>query len=303
MNGKNRWRTGRGYLYSDNNPDILFNSGYQDYVTVVTFTVWQEIGLDVDYLREDDHIIWTKIDTDPSKVMPDMHGRTTGLDEDKSLLIDIWRIATAGINAGAQNMASIESHSAVPKIEDYYINIPNEYQRGIWATGAEIGYAFGLKLTWYLLMNSLSTYPQDVLIEEGVSNLFDDVIEEIKKNKDFHNGIDKFLQDKMNSFSKTDVGTINIEPGSSLDLYAALHGCHTWLSGERNEDGTWNLEVEMTDTYDFTDLVKFWEKDGFFNKAGWAANDLAYFSQESGAITPFDVKIHFTMKNYGVEKK
>ena len=106
----------------------------------------------------------------------------------------------------------------------------------------------------------------------------------------------------MDSFSKTDVGVINFNPASSLDLYAALHGCHTWLSGEKNEDGTWNLEVEMTDTYDFTDLVKFWEKDGFFNKAGWFANDLAHLSQKSGAITPFEVTIYFTMKNYEVKK-
>ena len=43
--GRNRWRTGRGYLYSDNDPDVLFEAGYKEYVTVVTYTVWQKIGL------------------------------------------------------------------------------------------------------------------------------------------------------------------------------------------------------------------------------------------------------------------
>ena len=80
------------------------------------------------------------------------------------------------------------------------------------------------------------------------------------------------------------MGSINIGPSSSLDLFLALHGCPTWIAGEKNEDGTWNLEVQIIDTYDFTECVKFWEQSGFFNKAGWAVNDLAHFSQGNNSF-------------------
>ena len=320
--GRNHWRTGRGYLYSDNNPEVLFDAGYKEYVTVVTYAVWQEIGLDVDYLRENDHIIWTKIDTDPSKVMPDLHGRTTGLDEYKGdPLSTIWRVATAGINAGAQNMASMGKHSDELNVEDYYINIPNELQRIVWATGAEVGYAVGAELTWYLLTHSLEKYPEDVIIEEGVSNFFDDIIRKIKDDTYFQRKLNEYLQDKTESFPMEQTDGLNFEDSGNFDLKSAINKSELWFAGEKNEDGSWNLEIEMKDTYDFTEFKnplfepeyveqpklgkidkrwKFMSKGGIFANM---ANDGAYISQKLGAITPFDVKIRFFMKNYGVEKK
>ena len=167
-------------------------------MSLVTFTVWREIGLDVAYLREDDHIIWTKIDTDPSKVMPDMHGRTTGLDEDKSLLSTIRRMFTASANSHLQDEISVQRHLAKgfePTREDYHRSLGNKFQRMFWATGAEFSYGvLDAELTWYLLMHSLEKYPEDVVIEEGVSNLFDDIISEIKENRDFCNAINAFLE-------------------------------------------------------------------------------------------------------------
>ena len=319
--GRNHWRTGRGYLYSDNNPDALFDSGYKEYVTVVNYTVWQEIGLDVDYLRENDHIIWTKIETDPSKVMPDLHGRTTGLDEYKNdPLSTLWRIATAGINAGAQNVASIETHSIVPNVEDYYLNMSDEVQRVFWATGAEIGYAFGAELTWYLLTHSLEKYPEDVVIEEGISNLFDSFIEKIKNDTYFKRKLDEYLQGKTVSFSMESTDGLDFSDSGNFDLKSAINKCELWFAGEKNEDGSWNLEIELRDTYDFTEFKnplfepkyveqpklgrtdkrwKLMSKNGIFANM---ANDGAYISQKLGAITPFLVIIRFTIENYGVER-
>ena len=72
---------------------------------------------------------------------------------------------------------------------------------------------------------------------------------------------------------------------------------------KKNTDGTWNLEFKLTDKYDFTEFVKFWELEGTWEKLGWAINDLAHWSQKLGAITPFDVEIRFTIKNYQVKNK
>ena len=90
----------------------------------------------------------------------------------------------------------------------------------------------------------------------------------------------------------------------------------------KNEDGTWNLIVDMEDTFDFTDLQNpFFEtieveqpklgkkdkrlkpREDLFHVFGWAANDAACISQKLGAITPFDVKIHFTVANFEVKRE
>ena len=46
-------------------------------------------------------------------------------------------------------------------------------------------------------------------------------------------------------------------------------------------------------TFDFTEFVKFWEKDTSIEKVLWAANDYAYFNQKAGYIKPIDVRVQF----------
>ena len=91
------------------------------------------------------------------------------------------------------------------------------------------------------------------------------------------------------------------------------------MQGKKNKDGTWDLEIEITDDYDFTEFVNpfleeytvenllgkqdvRWRFRDFGTMFGLAATGLAYFSQISGAITPFKLIIHFTMKNYKVKE-
>lgn len=294
---------------------------------MVTFTVWREVGLDVDYLQEDDHIIWTKIDTDPSKVMYDMHGRTTGLDEDKSLLIDIWRIATSYFNVESQYSkgSSAESKSLFPGRKAWREEMHGYYERGempphelflgpptildevyngidiqrrIWAAGAEVMYGLGKEFTWYTLMNSLSDNPQPVLIEEGVSYLFDDIITKFKRNSYVRGEIDAFLADKTESFPRMPTNGLNLKSAHDYDLFAAMNKCNMWITGEKNEDGSWNLYIEMTDIYDFTERLRVFESDSIEEGIGRAANNAAIISQDLGAITTYPIEVRFTMKNY-----
>ena len=306
--GRNRWRTGRGYLYSDNNPDILFNSGYQDYVTVVTFTVWQEIGLDVDYLREDDHVIWTKIDTDPSKVMYDMHGRTTGLDEYKgSLLPTLWRVLTSYPNAvmlDVTNDSQLGVHMTLEVEDEFWLRkLFNQAQRVIWAGGAEVMYATGKEFTWYTLMNSLSDNPQPIIVEEGVSNLFDDIIAKFKRNSYVQGVINSFLADKTDSFPRTETAGLEMELAGDYDLFAAVNKCKMWMTGEKNEDISWDLYVELEDNYDFTEPREVFSANSLSKAIGYAANNAAIISQDTGAIITYPITIRFHMKDYIPSKK
>ena len=89
---------------------------------------------------------------------------------------------------------------------------------------------------------------------------------------------------------------------------------------KKNEDGSWKLEIEIKDNYDFTEFENpLWyiEEDEIpatgktvqkrkIRSGGqifaWTANDLAHLSQNSGAIIPLSVTIRFAMKNYKVEE-
>lgn len=296
--GKAKWRIGRGYLYSDNNPEVLFDNRYQEYISVVNGEVWALAGLDINYFHEDTHEIW-KIIT-PGMPMYDMHGRVTGEDPEKAQFILMpWRIATAYSNVVMQNRVdNARAGIELPVENEGSIEI----QREIWAISAEVGYGIGLEFSWFLLTHALSPYPEDVIIEENVSDLFDEFIEKVKNSPEFDKKINTFLQKKSDSFSQEKVGLVSFSILGSMDLYLALHNCTVWLSGEKNEDGTWNLEVLAKDKYDF-DYKDLSELESLKEKASWFINNMAHFSQESGSVTPYDVEIHFTLKNYEVKTK
>ena len=316
--GRNRWRTGRGYLYSDNDPEILFDAGYKEYVTVVNSEVWVLAELDINYFHDNEYAIWKVIE--PGGVMYDQHGRTESKEPDQEKLVQApLRILSAGSNVMRQNR--IDKLRAGLDASEGTDNFFNDFQKVIWAAGAEAGYGFaGTELTWYLLTHSLSANPEPVIIEEGVSYLFDGIIDEIKNDTYFLRKLNEYLQDKPNSFDNIQTKGLNFRYSESFDLKSAINKCELWLSGQKNEDGSWKLEIEIKDSYDFTEFEnpKWYIEEDEIPATGktdqkrkirsggqifaWTANDLAHLYQNSGAIIPFSVTIRFAMKNYKVEE-
>lgn len=49
----------KGYLASEDDPDRLFKSGFQEYVFCVDKVVWELCGVDEQWLKDDGHGIWT----------------------------------------------------------------------------------------------------------------------------------------------------------------------------------------------------------------------------------------------------
>ena len=57
--------------------------------------------------------------------------------------------------------------------------------------------------------------------------------------------------------------------------------------------------VKMHDTYDYTQIMTFMGDNGAWSKEaslGTVANDVAYISQKTGAINPYEVYVYFWAK-------
>ena len=303
--GAGRWRFGRGYLYSDSNPEMLFEQSYEEYITAVNSEVWTLAGLKTYYLEKNDHETWTIPRPDPSTVMFDMSGRTVGQDEfQKNPVAVIGRTGIAYFNAVIQNCADHDASEEWRNIEEdmpAHIFFLGELQRGIWAMGAEVGYALGWELTWYLLTHSLSGYPDDVVIEEGVSPLFDKFVNKFRDSTYVKEKIEEFLKNKTDSFPQEQTSGLLLQESGIIDLFAAINKCELWIAGEKNADGSWDLEIELKDEYDFTDFENPFAQDSWEGFFGWAANDVAFASQKFGAITPYHVTIRYKMNGFVVE--
>ena len=297
--GRNHWRTGRGYLYSDNNPEVLFDAGYKEYVTVVNSEVWVLAQLDINYFHDNEYEIWKVIES--GEPMYDLSGRTTSKEPDRWKLIKmLGRVNSSPLNLDRQNRVDRARAGLEPSMEPD--SFSNYLQKEIWAVGAEVGYGLiSTELTWYLLTHSLSPHPEPVVIEEGVSYLFDGFIEEIKNNPSFNEKVKEFLQGKEDSFSQERMDIVSFYWKDSLDLFLAIHNCTPWVEGEKNQDGTWNLYFCIVDEYDFKHVDT--KGMGLFDKISWEINNAAYFSQESGAITNFPVEFRFSIKNYVISKE
>ena len=282
-------------------------------MSVVNSEVWVLAELDINYLHDNKYEIWKVIE--PGGVMYDQYGRTESMESDRGKLVQTpLRIFSASSNVMSQNRidkarAGLDSSVGT----DTFLN---DLQKAIWAAGAEAGYGLaGTELTWYLLTHSLSANPEPVVIEEGVSYLFDGIINEIKNDAYFQRKLNEYLEDKVDSFSMEQTNGLNFRYSESFDLKSAINKCELWFAGEKNVDGSWNLEIELKDDYDFTEFENpLWYLEEEISDTGetvqkrkirsggqifaWTANDLAHLSQNSGAITPFPVTIRFSLKRY-----
>ena len=282
-------------------------------MSVVNSEVWVLAELDINYLHDNKYEIWKVIE--PGGVMYDQYGRTESMESDRGKLVQTpLRIFSASSNVMSQNR--IDKARAGLDLSIGTDTFLNDLQKAIWAAGAEAGYGLaGTELTWYLLTHSLSANPEPVVIEEGVSYLFDGIINEIKNDAYFQRKLNEYLEDKVDSFSMEQTNGLNFRYSESFDLKSAINKCELWFAGEKNVDGSWNLEIELKDDYDFTEFENpLWYLEEEISDTGetvqkrkirsggqifaWTANDLAHLSQNSGAITPFPVTIRFSLKRY-----
>ena len=107
---------------------------------------------------------------------------------------------------------------------------------------------------------------------------------------------------KLKDYEKDGV-LLSFEGG---DLLYALHDATMFVNAQKNDNNTWNLEIEINDTYDFTDfkeLKEYADKDNliFTDIFSTLLNNFGVVSSEYGVIKIYDVKMKFNLKDYVVE--
>ena len=74
------------------------------------------------------------------------------------------------------------------------------------------------------------------------------------------------------------------------DLYYSIQHIDIVVSGIRNFDNSWKINVHMGEIYDFT------KKRGL-NSFADAANDLGYYMQKTGMLIPYRWSVDYSL-NY-----
>lgn len=87
------------------------------------------------------------------------------------------------------------------------------------------------------------------------------------------------------------------------DLLLSIHIATINVNGNKNANGTWNLNIEINDRYDFTDIKNLKDyvkstdsiKDSLFSST---LNNFAAISSSYRVIKPYNFVIKMNIKDY-----
>ena len=158
-----------------------------------------------------------------------------------------------------------------------------------------------------MLSNSLTLFGKepknlDIRDEKTINDIKDDVLFK-KKIKEL---IEEYGKEKgkfnIKDYAKDGI-LIKFEKG---DLLYALHDATMFANAKKNDNNTWNLQIEINDTYDFTDFKELKEyadkEDSILTDIfSTLLNNFGVVSSEYGVIKKYDIKIKFNLNNYVVE--
>lgn len=154
-----------------------------------------------------------------------------------------------------------------------------------------------------LLTNSLSVFgkePNDLVIEdEEIKNIllkspiFKKKLEQLIEK--YGDGKKEFIVDEKSPREDT---LIRFD---DADLLYALHDATLLVKGTKDKNNKWNLEIEIKDTYDFTDFKELREYADEENSKtkdilSTTLNNLGVASSKYGVIKVYDVEIKFETK-------
>jgi hypothetical protein len=84
------------------------------------------------------------------------------------------------------------------------------------------------------------------------------------------------------------------------DLLFALHDATMFVKANKDKEGKWNFEIEIIDTYDFTDFKDLKEyadaKDVMIDIFSTLLNNFGVISSEYGVLKTYNIKIKFETK-------
>ena len=159
------------------------------------------------------------------------------------------------------------------------------------------------KLSARLLTNSLVPFgkqPSDMIIEDDEtiqtildSEAFKDRIKKLLKK--YGEGKEEFIVDEN---APTEDILMSFEES---DLLYALHDATMLVKANKDKEDKWNFEIEIIDTYDFTDFKSLKEyadsnKSKFTDILSTILNNFGVVSSEYGVIKTYNIKIKFETK-------
>ena len=146
------------------------------------------------------------------------------------------------------------------------------------------------------LEHSLQQSPDDLEITDT------NIIEKIKENNEFKEKVSSIVE----QYSETDFFDTkdNSESFSfnNGDLFYALHNVYIDVSGKKQLDNSWYLEIVLSDTYDFTELKKiedYINNEDFIKSFGNSfINNFALIATSCKVLNPYNITIKFTIDNW-----
>ncbi len=156
----------------------------------------------------------------------------------------------------------------------------------LWFVGAETYLKHkGYDTSAWLLKHSLQPNPEDVYRDDNSR-----IAQLIKNDPAFVKELDIAI---ANSDGKTLDKTISVSFKQG-DLYYSIHKNDIKLTGYKDENGKWKISARLSDEYNFSELTSW--MDGEDATLGTLANDVAYFSEKIGAITPYNIYVDFNIE-------
>ena len=133
-------------------------------------------------------------------------------------------------------------------------------QYALWQVVAIGGNVAGFDTSAELLEHSITNQPKDLLITEGK------IVEEIKNDSQFKTKLNEIVEEYGKNkleFNTEDGKKLSLQFDNS-DLYFSIHKADIKVIGKKEND-KWNLEIELIDTYDYSEFKKMKE---YMQRAG-----------------------------------
>lgn len=145
------------------------------------------------------------------------------------------------------------------------------------------------------LAHSLQEKAEDIIITEG------EAIGKIIENEEFKLKINEIIKkyEKHQFFStgKEEESITFKDP----NLFFALHNAYIELTGRKQKDKTWDLDITLNDEYDFTDLQEIEEyvdNDDYFKSfVGATANNFAMIANSCNVVNTYHITIKFSINS------
>ena len=169
-------------------------------------------------------------------------------------------------------------------------------QYAFWQTVIEVGGRyFNYELAAVLLQHSLEENPEDFIITD------EKLLETVIRDNNFNDKIKEII--KQHKTEKEFYIPIRQEyvTFENSDLYFAIHNANIEMKAKQNDNSSWNIDITLSDTFDFTKWktpLEYYFDANNIPKSILSSTlyNLAFISQKLGVIKEYEVIVKLSIK-------